>query len=132
MCPDPLTQTVGSPVVTVTSYRSPALEGHTVNFSCSFSGEVVAGSNTSMCTREGEWEPDPKEISCDNDMMTTRKMIIPNSQHFPIVSILVGSLLGVILLLITVTTIIVAILVKGRIKGRQCITHYIYYYFKIN
>ena len=117
MCPDPLTQIVGSPVVTVTSYRSPALEGHTVNFSCSFSGEVVAGSNTSMCTREGEWEPDPKEISCDNNMMTT---IIPISQQFQIMTILVGSLLGGILLLITVTTITVtvAFLVKGRIKGR--------------
>ena len=119
MCPDPLTQVVDRSISTVSDYKSPVLEGYTVNFSCSFSGEVVAGPNMSTCTRDGEWEPDPKEISCDNNVMTT---IIPNSQQFQIMSILVGSLLGIILLLIMVTTIIVAFLVKGRIKG-LCITH---------
>ena len=114
MCPDPLTQVADRAILTVLGYHNPALEGHAVNFSCPF-GEAIAGSNMSICTRIGEWEPDPKEISCDNNMMTT---IIPISQQFQIMSILVGSLLGGILLLITVMTIIVAFLVKGRIKGR--------------
>ena len=113
MCLDPLTQVADRAILTVFGYHNPALEGHTVNFSCSF-GEVITGSNTSICTRNGKWEPDPKEISCDNNMITT---IIPNSQQFQIMNVLVGSLLGSILLLITVTTIIVAFLVKGRVKG---------------
>ena len=117
MCPDPLTQVVDRPMLTVPDYKSPALEGDTVNFSCSFSGEVVVGPNMSTCTRGGVWEPDPKEINCD--MMTNRQMLIPNLQHVQITSILVGSLLGVVLLLLTITTIIVASnsLLKGRIKG---------------
>ena len=128
MCPDPLTRVVDRSKSTVSDHKSPVLEGYTVNFSCSFSGEVVAGPNMSTCTRDGEWEPDPKEISCDNNMMTNRQMIIPNSQHVQITIILVGSLLGVVLL-ITVTTIVVAFLLKGRIKGQSvmhqsiCITY---------
>ena len=51
----------------------------------------------STCTRDGEWEPDPKEISCDNNMVTNRQMIIPNSQHVQITIIIVGSLLGVVI-----------------------------------
>ena len=92
-------------------YENPAIEGHMINFSCSFGH----GYNTSICTRNGEWEPDPKQM-CD---MITRQTTPPNSPLLRIQSagILVGTLLGVLLLLIT-ATIIVAFLIKGRMKGQ--------------
>ena len=112
MCEDPasISQIVNSKI-TVYGYETPALEGHVVNFSCSF-GQVLTGSNMSTCMRDGEWEPDPKEMSCDSNITTT----ISNSPHFQITGILVGSLLGILLLLIAMTTI-VTFLLKGRIKG---------------
>ena len=121
MCPDLLTQLVDSSALTVGNYKSTALEGHMVNFSCPF-GESASSFNTSTCTRDGQWAPDPKEINCDNDMMTTRKAIIPNSQQLQMMSILVGSLLGILLLMITAATIMVAFLLKRRVKGLY-ITH---------
>ena len=64
MCEDPATQMAGS-TVTVVGYENPALEGHMVNFSCSH--EQV--SYTLICMRNGEWEPNPKEM-CDITMIT--------------------------------------------------------------
>ena len=129
MCPDPVTWIVDRSItLIVIDYESPALQGYniTANFSCSL-GEIFNGSNiitTLTCTRNGKWEPDPKEMNCaiDDDVMTTRQMITSsNSPHFQITNIqnLVGSLVGVLLFLITVITIIVtvAFLLKKRIKG---------------
>ena len=47
----------------VTGYRDPAIEGTTVMFSCP-TGLILTGSNISTCMRNGEWEPDLKEIKC--------------------------------------------------------------------
>ena len=62
--------------------------------------------------RNGEWEPDPKEMNCTITRVTTPS----DSSLFQSVGILVGSLTGVLLLIIT-ATIIVAFLLKERIKG---------------
>jgi hypothetical protein len=43
--------------------ESPILEGSTITYSCSI-GETLTGSNTSTCTDNGYWEPDPMDISC--------------------------------------------------------------------
>ena len=110
MCEDPATQVVDSTII-VHGYENPAPEGHVVNFSCPF-GQILTGSNMSTCTNDREWEPDPKEMSCDSNITT----IISNSPHFQITGILVGSFLGGFLLLIAMTTV-VAFLLKGRIKG---------------
>ena len=112
MCEDPasISQVVDSKIA-VHGYENPALEGYVVNFSCPF-GQTLTGSNMSTCMRDGEWEPDPKEMSCDNNITMT----ISNSSHFQSTGILVGSLLGILLLLITMTTT-VAFLLRGRIKG---------------
>ena len=39
------------------------LEGTVVTFTCS-SGLVLSGPNSSICMRNGEWEPSPKELEC--------------------------------------------------------------------
>ena len=44
----------------------PAIEGTSVTFSCP-PELVLTGSNTSMCMRNGEWEPDPQELKCLGD-----------------------------------------------------------------
>ena len=43
MCEDPATQVVDSTII-VHGYENSALEGHVVNFSCSF-GQILTGSN---------------------------------------------------------------------------------------
>ena len=40
-----------------------ALEGDSVSFTCS-SGLILTGPNSSICTGNGEWEPDPREVAC--------------------------------------------------------------------
>ena len=39
------------------------LEGAIVTFTCP-PGQVLNGRNTSTCTGNGEWEPDPREAEC--------------------------------------------------------------------
>ena len=41
------------------------LEGTTMTLNC-LSGLILTGSNTSKCTENGEWEPDPWEVECVN------------------------------------------------------------------
>lgn len=41
------------------------LEGSTVSLSCPL-GSVLTGSGSVTCTANGEWEPDPKGIMCNN------------------------------------------------------------------
>ena len=38
-------------------------EGTTITLGC-LSGLVLAGSNTSTCMGNGQWEPDPREVEC--------------------------------------------------------------------
>jgi hypothetical protein len=46
-------------------YVDPALEGQTITFTCP-PGQILNGSNLSMCMGNGEWEPDPIEGACTN------------------------------------------------------------------
>ena len=39
------------------------LEGTNITFICPF-GRVLIGANTSICTENGEWEPDPRGLKC--------------------------------------------------------------------
>ena len=49
--------------VLVMGYNGVALEGDSVNFTCS-SELVLTGPNSSMCTGSGKWEPDPRRSAC--------------------------------------------------------------------
>ena len=40
------------------------IEDSIVKFSCS-TGQVLTGPNLSICTGNGEWEPDPSGLICD-------------------------------------------------------------------
>ena len=44
-------------------YEDPALEGDVITFTCS-PGQLLNGTDTSTCMRNGEWEPDPGEVDC--------------------------------------------------------------------
>ena len=41
----------------------PVMEGFVVSFSC-HSEFILIGPNSSTCMRNGEWEPDPREVEC--------------------------------------------------------------------
>ena len=43
----------------------PTFEGSTVSFSCP-PGFVLTGPDSATCTGNGEWEPDPRGITCNN------------------------------------------------------------------
>jgi hypothetical protein len=66
-CDHPLPpQTDGANEVQVSDYEDLALVGTIVTFSC-LSGlpdMVLTGPNTSTCTGNGEWEPDPMDATC--------------------------------------------------------------------
>ena len=49
--------------VRITGYYSPMIEGSRIMLSCSY-GYSLKGSNTSTCTGNGEWEPDPRKAEC--------------------------------------------------------------------
>ena len=49
--------------IQVVDYVAPALEGSEVRLSCT-PGLVLAGPNVSVCTGNGEWEPDPSQARC--------------------------------------------------------------------
>ena len=49
--------------VMVWGYEEPSLEGNSVTFACP-AGLVPTGSYSSTCMRNGEWEPDPREVTC--------------------------------------------------------------------
>ena len=44
-------------------YEDPALEGQNITYSCP-PGQILNGSNSSTCMRNGKWEPDPEEVEC--------------------------------------------------------------------
>ena len=63
-CDHPLTD--GATEVQVSGYGDPAIAGTVVNFSCpdALSDMVLTGPNTSTCTGNGEWKPDPIYAMC--------------------------------------------------------------------
>ena len=56
------------PPVTVyaESQDSPPIEGQLITYTCP-TGFVLTGSNVSVCTENGEWEPDPGQVDCIGD-----------------------------------------------------------------
>ena len=50
------------------SQEVPHREGQIITYTISCpSGFVLNGSNTSVCTENGEWEPDPGGLACIGD-----------------------------------------------------------------
>ena len=62
-CRDPAHQIEDA--MEVFGYVSLAIPGSSVTFDCSLPGYSLVGSNMSICMRNGEWEPHPREaIKC--------------------------------------------------------------------
>ena len=53
----------------VLGYMDPVLEGQIITYTCP-TGWTLNGSNSSTCMRNGEWEPDPREVECLSGMGT--------------------------------------------------------------
>ena len=57
------------------SQDSPPIEGQFITYTCP-TGFILTGSNVSVCTRNGEWEPDPGQVDCiGNEFNNTRIMV---------------------------------------------------------
>ena len=67
-CGHPFQEMANSQAVLIMGYVEPLLEGMKVNFSCPIS-RILTGPRTSMCTGNGQWDPDPNEsgIKCKGD-----------------------------------------------------------------
>ena len=53
------------------------VEGSTVSFTCP-PGLALTGPNSATCTGNGEWEPDPREIMCNNYLASDLPGLICN------------------------------------------------------
>ena len=51
------------------SQDSPPIEGQFITYICP-TGFVLTGPNASVCTGNGEWEPDPGQVACIGNCMT--------------------------------------------------------------
>ena len=49
--------------VSMRGFSLPAVLGSNATFSCPLGLELI-GPNSSTCMQNGEWEPDPREVSC--------------------------------------------------------------------
>jgi hypothetical protein len=58
--------------VIVMGFEGPALRGENITFTYP-TGAMFSGPNSSMCTGNGEWEPDPSEVTCihERELVTT-------------------------------------------------------------
>ena len=56
---------VNNSVLNVESYDGLPIEGSTVRFSCP-PELVLVGPNSATCTENGEWEPDPSGLMCND------------------------------------------------------------------
>ena len=56
-----------SNLLTITGYRDPALTGTNVSFSC-LPGSIFTGPNSTTCTQEGLWDPDPNQVVCKGEL----------------------------------------------------------------
>ena len=65
---DPPTQLLNHPVVVVSGSQEnpPLIEEQLITYTCP-PGFVRIGSNVSVCTGNGEWEPDPGQVACIGD-----------------------------------------------------------------
>ena len=50
--------------VTINSVPSVSVEGSTLNFTCTLTGESVV----STCGRDGQWYPDPETYNCSSKL----------------------------------------------------------------
>ena len=55
-------------------YVDPALERQIITFTCP-PGQILNGCTSSACMGNGEWEPDPREIQCTGEFITTAATI---------------------------------------------------------
>ena len=46
------------------------LEGQSITYTCP-NGYILTGPNTSVCTGNGEWEPDPGQVECIGEYLIT-------------------------------------------------------------
>ena len=53
--------------------KDPMIEGTTLSFSCSL-GQTLIGPNVTVCTDNGEWKPDTKQVQCVKGLLI--KMVI--------------------------------------------------------
>ena len=58
-----LSPTCGDSVPKVLDYDGLPIEGNTIRISCSL-GMILIGPNSTTCTGNGEWEPDPSGLLC--------------------------------------------------------------------
>jgi hypothetical protein len=65
-CDHPPTQSLQDPVVMVTESDIPKVEGQFITYTCP-SGFILTGPSASVCTGNGEWEPDPGQLDCIGD-----------------------------------------------------------------
>ena len=49
--------------IEVIGLRNPAIEGTNISFICP-PGMILIGQSAAVCMRNGEWEPDPKDVEC--------------------------------------------------------------------
>ena len=49
--------------VVTRSQNSPLTEGQFITYTCE-PGFILTGPNASVCTENGEWEPNPGEVDC--------------------------------------------------------------------
>jgi hypothetical protein len=54
-------------IVDAGSQDNPHREGQFIIYTCP-PGFVLTGPNASVCTENGEWEPDPRELDCIGDI----------------------------------------------------------------
>ena len=62
-CGNPNSETNSSIKLMEFSDPRPALEGVTVNFTCA-PGMILTGPNSTTCTENGLWDPDPRDTQC--------------------------------------------------------------------
>jgi hypothetical protein len=58
--------------IQVFDYASPAIPGNSIAFGCYSPGNLLTGSNISICKENGEWEPDPRVAVHYKGMSTVR------------------------------------------------------------
>ena len=64
---DPPTQLLHRPVfIDSGAQDNPHIEGQSITYACP-PRFVLTGPNTSLCTGNGEWEPDPGNVNCVGD-----------------------------------------------------------------
>ena len=62
-CDHPLHQKRHHSQIAAMGYVNPGIRGSVVSFRCPTGLELV-GPNTTICMRNGEWEPGPMETDC--------------------------------------------------------------------